>query len=233
VKSRLVLARFLLGKSRAEDALGVLAAIDHGELVASSEGEDFLNALMNTKRLSLAHDFWLKLKGASGVRPPMVWNGGFESDIAQQLNQFDWAIKRSDYVRISLDPNVYHSGSRSLRLDFVGRETTRLDQEVKQVLIVTPGRRYRVECFVKTAEFETPDGPRLVVLDGKSPESLYQSEPIAGGSSDWRRLSLTFTAPEGVEGVQLLVRQIPRYSYVEPTRGTLWFDDFTIAEIAE
>ena len=46
-------------------------------------------------------------------------------------------------------------------------------------------------------------------------------------------MSFDFVAPRGNSdsvAVYITVKQTPRFSYTEPTRGTVWLDDFTIKE---
>src|SRR5438045_9223265 len=95
--------------------------------------------------------------------PSLVWNGSFEGKILKGFEQFDWTIGQSQYARIAITSGIAHSGARSLRIDFAGRDTTRLDEEIKQLVLVKPGVRYRLECFIKTEGLLTPEGPRLAV----------------------------------------------------------------------
>ncbi len=55
------------------------------------------------------------------------------------------------------------------------------------------------------------------------------SEPVVAGSDEWQNLAIEFTAkPETMTYVSIVRR--PRYGYDEPTRGTIWFDDFKLTE---
>ena len=64
------------------------------------------------------------------------------------------------------------------------------------------------------------------------------SSPVAGDEQGWQRLTMEFVAPESADkaatGGQILTLTIsrkPKFSYDEPTRGTVWFDDFTLREV--
>jgi hypothetical protein len=54
------------------------------------------------------------------------------------------------------------------------------------------------------------------------------------GSTSWQRVALEFTAPAegqpGVSAVYVMIQRIPRYAYDDPTRGTVWLDDFVMRE---
>ncbi|HSO75085.1 MAG TPA: hypothetical protein VLU47_09615, partial [Blastocatellia bacterium] len=92
---------------------------------------------------------------------------------------------------------------------------------------------YTIECYVKTAELITSEGPRVMVNDSGSAGVVESSEPVASGSSEWRRLSMGFVAP-GKPGessaVYVSIKRKPKYSYDEPTKGSVWFDDFKMTK---
>ena len=231
-KAKLALAQFLLSKSRPQEAADVFGSIDRDARIAwPAESSAFLNTLIASGKFETALDLWSGLRGVDR-RGSLVWNGGFESDTLNNFTQFDWSFGRSEYARLSIDSSVARSGSRSLKIEFAGRDTTQLDNEIRQLLPVRPGSRYLLECYAKTSELETPEGPRVVVTDGASSSWIGVSEPVGPGTSDWRRLSVEFTVPQGTNGaVFVSIKRKPRFSYDEPTRGAVWFDDFSMREL--
>jgi hypothetical protein len=230
-KAKLTLAQFLLVKSKPIEAAEVFMSIDRASLVpAAADSSAFLNGLIAAGKLETAHDLWSDLAGVDRGAS-LIWNGGFEADIQRSFPQFDWSFNRSEYAVLSIDPASPHSGSHSLKIEFVGRDTTTLDNEIRQLVAVTPGARYVLECYFRTEGFEAPEGPRIVVTDDAS-NWIAASEPVPAGSSDWRRLSLEFVAPQTGKGaVVISIKRKPRFSYDEPTRGTLWFDDFSMKQV--
>jgi tetratricopeptide (TPR) repeat protein len=232
--SRLLLAQFLLKQSRASDAITVFAGIDRTSLIDLPESASFIDALIAAGNIDEARGLWIGLVSGLYAQPgrplPAIWNGSFESDISRSLGQFDWMITRNDYAVPTIDQNTSHTGSRSLRIDFNGRDTTKLDGQVKQIIQVRQGARYMLECFAKTERLETPEGPRIVVAESTSATEIATSPPLAVGSTDWRRVAFEFTAPAGGRAVMITIKRIPRYSYDDPTRGTVWFDDFVLSE---
>jgi hypothetical protein len=102
------------------------------------------------------------------------------------------------------------------------------------LVVVNPGTHYRVECYARPEGLVSSEGPRIVVTTQRSSEWLASSEPIATGTSDWQRLATEFTAPTSADGsaVALFVsiKRKPKFSYDEPTRGRIDFDDFTLTE---
>lgn len=233
-RARLALAQFLLKVSRPSDAANIFGSIGRSSRLASSaDSSTFLNSLIAAGELQLARDFWGELVGGDG-QPSLVWNGGFESDPLKDFAQFDWSFGRSEYARFAIDSGVAHSGSRSLRIEFAGRDTTRLDNEIKELVLVRPGARYALECYAKTLGLETPEGPRIVVANGVSADWLAASDPVAPNSGDWQRLEVEFVGPPSTTGsasaVFVSIKRKPKFSYDEPTRGTVWFDDFSLKE---
>ena len=170
---------------------------------------------------------------------PMA-NSGFEhlthgcdELFVKNFSQFDWTFGRSEYARLTIDTSRPHSGSRSLKIEFLSRDTTELKDEIRQLVVLRPGARYRLECYVKSEGLAAPEGPRLVVTD-KSSNWIAQSDPIALGSNDWKLLSVEFVAPKVADAssaVYISIKRKPKYDYDEPTRGALWFDDFTMKEL--
>jgi hypothetical protein len=233
-KAKLLLAQFLLKASRPVEAASVFSSIDRSERIsAAQESSQFLNSLIAAGKLEAARDLWSDLAG--NERPStLIWNGGFESDIARAFVQFEWSFGRTEYARLAIDQSVARTGARSLRIEFTGRDTTQLDNEIKQLVPLRPGVRYSLECYAKTNGLETPEGPRVVVSDSASSRWIAASEPVAQGSSDWQRLTFDFVAPEsennGAIGVFVSIKRKPKFSYDEPTRGTVWIDDFSIRE---
>ena|SRR5437762_2904127 len=232
-KSKLALARFLLEQSRPSESATVFREINREALLADREAAQYLNRLIAAGHVALAHDLWCGLLTPGREGPDestnWIWNGGFESDILVDFAQFGWSIQPSNYARISIDSQTSHTGRRSLRIDFIGRETTRLEGEIYQRILVRPGTRYRLQYYVKTEHLAAPEGPRVVVSGTTLREWIAASDPAPAGSSDWQRGTLEFSsrAPDVIVAIQ----QRPRYSYEDPTHGTVRFDDFEIQEI--
>lgn len=235
--SRLLLAQFLLNHSRNPDAITVFAGIDRDSLARLPETPAFIDALTKSGNWDEARGLWVGLVSGIYAQPgrplPVIWNGSFESEISGSFGQFDWSLARNEYVSAGVDTGMGHTGDHSLRLNFSGRDTTRLDGQVKQLITLRPGARYSFECYAKTEQFETPEGPRIVMADIASGVEVASSAPISSGSSDWRRISFDFTAPPSTRAVVLTIKRVPKFSYDNPTRGTIWFDDFAISELVK
>lgn len=233
-RGQLKLALLLANQSRIAEAAEVFSNIDKNITLSAWETSAFFDSLINKGFPKLAFDLWTQLKSGETVNRSLIWNGDFETESDSKLAQFDWRIGKSDYARIGFDSSETHSGKRSLLLDFPGRDTTKLDNEVRHLVALKPGTNYRFEFYVKTEEFKTDEGPRVVISD-KNGNRIAQSEPVPAGTNDWKRMSFGFTAPQKPTGdaaaLFISVKRQPRYSYDAPTRGRIWFDDFVINEV--
>ena len=231
--AQLSLALFLLRKAQPAAAISTFRQISReARLTAQTSplSSAFISALMNADLVDEAWREWRETLAFSDEH--LLADGGFEADLPQGFTQFAWQIGKSDQARIQVieaaaDASA-HSGRRALRLDFTGRNSTTLNDEIRHPLVVTPGATYRVECFVRTKDLVTPEGPRLAVVNGQS--VVAESAPVADGSSDWQQLSFDFTAPSGVRLLHLTVRRQPKFGYDDPTRGAIWFDDLAVTQ---
>ena len=232
-QSRIALANFFIKQSRPAEAVKIFSRIDRSERLALPESGGLISSFIERGSLSLARELWVNLVSDSGEnQTALVWNGGFESETLKNFAQFDWNLTRSDYAKLGVDTNVARTGSRSLKIDFIGKDTTKLSNEIMQTIVLEPGQKYRLECFVKTDKFSAPEGPRVVLTDMKTSATVASTDPIASGTYDWKRISMEFIAPQqSTSGLTLTVKRIPKFSYDEPTRGTIWFDDFNLTKV--
>lgn len=231
LKNRFSLAQFLLQQGRVPEAAQVFSRIDLSAKLAAPEAAEFLNKLLVEGQPEWSRRLWLEMRGQRAAAPPLVWNGGFESERLTGLTQFDWQLKRSEYANASIDQNVAHTGARALRLDFAGRDTTRLADEIKQLVVLRPGARYRLECYVKTARLVTTEGPRLAVINHATSQTVAATNAISAEAATWQPLAVDFIAPADQKLYWLAALRTPKFSYDEPTKGTIWFDDCALAEV--
>jgi Flp pilus assembly protein TadD len=234
-KNRLILAQYLLKQARPAEAVTVCKSIERSAFLALSASADFINALIAAKHIELAKDLWEYAQAAekqAGER--VLYNGGFEQELRPGWTQFDWQIAHSEYAILSLDTATAHSGKRSLRLNLTGRDTTVLGKELRQTFLVKPSKRYRLECYVKTDKLLTTEGLHLIIADVSSSTPIATTNAISTGSNDWQSYTLDFIAPPNTSTplipMLVTIKRTPRFSYDAPSKGTVWFDDFTLRE---
>ncbi|MBI3652533.1 MAG: carbohydrate binding domain-containing protein [Acidobacteria bacterium] len=232
-RAKLTLANFLIKQTRLNEAVQVFNQIDRNQRLQLEDSSRLISAFIDRGALSVARELWVGLVSNPGDnQKALLWNGSFENDAVKNFTQFDWNLSRSDYAKLSVDSGIAHSGARALKIEFLGKDTTRLDSEIKQLLALESGQKYRLEYYVKTDKFSAPEGLRVVLTDIKSATRIAATEPLASGTADWQRVTLDFTTPpQSVSGLTVTIKRTPKYSYDEPTRGIVWFDDFTVTKL--
>ncbi|HEX4947907.1 MAG TPA: tetratricopeptide repeat protein [Blastocatellia bacterium] len=230
-KAQLILAEFLVRRGKFSEAAHIFRRIERPARRNEPESAAILTALIEAHQVPLARELWGDLMTEENGKPqPLIWNGGFETPIVPAFAHFDWMLKDNDYARVGIDPQTAHSGTQSLRVAFLGKDTARIDGEIKQLLLIKPGKRYRLEASYKIRDFVTPMGPRVAITEMGTQTVLAASEPLPEGSHAWQQMNLEFTTPANASAVWLQVQRIPKYSYDDPTRGYVWFDDFVLKE---
>jgi hypothetical protein len=235
-ESMLAIVGFLAQQNLVAEASAVFNSIDKRAKARSPQSPELISAMMRAGQFDLARGTWVELMTAIWPEAPpevreagsLIWDGGFEMDAVEGLNQFNWMINPDKFAWIAIDRSVARNGGRSLKVSFLGLDTTKLSDQVQQKIILRPGVGYYLECYAKTQDLITPEGPRIAVI-GQS-GIVGASGPIAPGSSDWQRLAISFVAPANSAAVTLAIVRTPRFSYDDPTKGIIWFDDFTLVE---
>jgi hypothetical protein len=222
--AQFALAQFFAEQSLFAEAVAVFQRLDPEIRFKDARTPAFLTQLINAKQFVAAHALWLNLLGQRANAG--LWNGGFELETPASFHHFDWRLGKTAYARISLDQRQPHAGKTALKIVFTGRDTTRVDGEIEQLLVLRPGAEYELACYAKTAELVTTLGPQAAIYHAGA--LLAASELLPPGTSDWQRLTVNFTAPPAGEPVSLRIVRRPKYAYDEPTLGTVWFDDFQL-----
>jgi hypothetical protein len=230
--ARLALALFLVEQKQFDAAASVYSGVDRNRRLTSAESGRVLDAMLRAGQWRWAGRLWHETIAGPGAdadaEAPLLWNGGFEQPSRKGLAQFDWQLGRSKFARLTISSAAAHSGHNALKLAYLGVETTRLDQEAQRLVTVQPGMAYRLEYFAKTEGLVTPDGPQIAILRPDNRTLIAASDPMSAGSHDWQMMGVDFVAPPDAAAVVVAVKQTPRYSYVEPTQGVIWFDDFSL-----
>ncbi len=233
-QARLSLSQFLLKQGRVTEAAKIFRSVDRAERKESPQTSAFLDALIAAGQVEMARYLWIDIVADSDApsefQREALWNGSFESDVAKDFAQFDWSINSNDYARASISAGHARTGKQSLEIDFLGRDTTRLDREISQLIFVRPGQSYVLEGYAQSDGLVTPEGPRLVVSDPKSSRLIARSEPVSADADGWQRLAVTFLAPQDSSSLLVTISRVPKYAYDDPTRGKVWFDDFALAQ---
>src|SRR5262245_39419804 len=137
-EKQLALVNYMIGKSRIPDAISIFSTIDRQARLDSPRSAEFITTLVNAGQYNSARGLWIDLASAlSRVDPKSagnIWNGSFESDSVRSFDQFDWNINPNKYARIGFDRSETHTGLRSLRMMFSGKDTTTINGQVRQLI---------------------------------------------------------------------------------------------------
>lgn len=237
--SKLKLASFFAAKSRPGEAVAVFSSIEPNSLKTLPSTSVFLNDLIAKGEFGTAYDLWVRLKEPqSPTSPNPIWNGDFAWPISSDLKQFDWQIQESAYAKVRIDPAEGYLDKGALEIDFLGRDTTVLDQEVRQIFMVRQNIKYQLSFFVKGDGFLSPaTGPITIVVSsmkGNSPSSpISKSSPFPSGTYGWKEMGVDFRSPSAdvdLIPVAISLKRQPRFVYDEPTKGHVWLDDFTLRQ---
>lgn len=230
-KNVLTLAQYLLNQSRITDAAALFKSIERPVLLTMPDATGFLDTVISQGQLELARDLWGYLVAEErAATTQLLINGSFERAYDPKWPQFAWKISQSKFANSVIDSTIAHTGTHSLRISFAGKDTTVLDREISQTVVVKPNTRYGLECFARTEKFVTTEGVRIVVSDFASSAPFASSNPILAGSNDWQTHTLDFVTPATSRAIILSIKRTPRFSYDEPTSGKVWFDDFSLRE---
>jgi len=155
-------------------------------------------------------------EGALGAN--LVANAGFEDGAGA------WGLPAQLYA---IDTAVAHSGAASLRYHGEPGGPYLL---AGQGLPLKPGKSYRLGAWVKVEGIESSDTGAAVALEWVGHEGYIGGAYPTGrvGTRDWERI-VYYTAPlpDGVTGGSVIA-----YGR-SGTRGTAWFDDIEVVELAE
>ena len=152
----------------------------------------------------------------------LVVNSGFDYD---PLNAgLDWSYHKQDGVRLMLDPTDFHTGRRSLQVNFNGPAI--VDAGVYQLIPVEPNTTYEFSAYFKTGDFEGAGGPHFTVQDMYSQTVYYESDELKDAGF-WKSVDGEFKTSPDCKLVMLHIRRLPAGS---PIRGKLWIDDLHLVK---
>jgi len=188
---------------------------------------EYLNFLVQQKEVDQAVLVWQqsapRFKLTSYLPSPgnLVVNSKFALDV---LNMgFDWRYQKQANVNLTLDPNEFHSGRRSLLITFDGPGIN--DAGIYQYVAVQPDTAYSFSAYYKNGELEGAGGPHLTIQDMYTQNVYYDSDELKEGSY-WKSVEGEFKTGPDCKLVVLHVRRLPAGS---PIRGKLWIDDFHLS----
>lgn len=175
-----------------------------------------------------ALDFTKQLGNATDAEPERVSNPSFESNIGEaEASRFGWQIYRTEpKLEITTDGKIQHEGARSLRVTFRGFAKPAL-ANIYQTVVVRPDQKYSLSFWVRIDNLKSQGTPMVEVLNGLNDASIARTQPFAGGTADWQRVTLEFRSPANCTGI--FIRTIRGFCGDDcPISGSFWYDDFEL-----
>jgi hypothetical protein len=201
-----------------------------------SDSFPLVEALIQKKQFIEAQRVWTQAAGFAGVEPSpvepgsVIWDGGFESGLSG--GGFAWRFPFSaSGVQIALDAQEKHSGKRSLRLIFNGRQNVYFN-DVCQYVLVTPGVTYRFSAWVRTLNLTTDQGLRFGLHSlSDSPVRPVWTDDLRG-TQPWTRIEYPWQAAKSVQGLNICVSRLQSAKLNSNIQGTAWVDDVSLVPLS-
>lgn len=228
-RERAVLARFLAKRGRAAEAVEQWRA--GGAAAGEEERRALVAELIANRQFGGAYEVWSGKTSANGVG--VLLDGGFEEKGTGGGVGFGWQFARGlEGFGASLDVSGPREGARSLLLEFKGQPdaSARL---ASQIVLVEPGKRYRLGFAARTEGLVSGGPPAVFVLDAGGPDArvLARAEPPPRDTGGWKGYELEFAAPDDTGAVVVAVRRVPCAAAPCPVFGRVWLDEFSLRQV--
>jgi tetratricopeptide (TPR) repeat protein len=195
----------------------------------------FLTDLIAQDRAEDATRVWKQALAVAGLPHDdpeggsLVWNGGFESDIAN--GGFDWRETASLSTSMSYDSAVFHSGQRSLRIDFGGGANPNF-VDVFQYVAVSPQTTYHFRAYMRTDSISTESGMRFHIFDPNHAGAVELLTPDMTRTQPWLATGADIATGPQTHILEIQVRRLPSRLFNNKLSGSVWVDDVSLIPAA-
>jgi len=203
--------------------------------VALGEVVPFFNALIHARRPADAAQLWLQAVAIMINPPPddppgsLLWDGGFESGFSG--GGFSWQfLPASRDTQIGFDTAEKHSGARSMRILFNGRENVNFS-DVCHPFVPEPGKHYLLTGWVKTQSLTSSEGVRLEVFAFSGKGNVAAQTDEIHGTQPWTQLQLSWTAPQDSGFGHVCAKRNMSALPGSHIQGAAWMDDFGMVPV--
>jgi tetratricopeptide (TPR) repeat protein len=205
--------------------------------VPMSEMVAYFNELLQQRRGSEAGELWAQAVSIMQHAPPpdpqesLIWDGGFESGYTG--GGFAWRFTPATRnVQIAIDTSEKHSGERSLRILFNGRENLNFEDGCHYIL-PQPGQRYLLSGWIRTQSLTSSEGVRLQIFVFTPTANESVLTEAVNGTQGWRQVQLEWTAPPGASFGSVCVRRVMSDQPGADIQGAAWIDDVSLVPASE
>ncbi len=189
-----------------------------------------VNELIQKGKFQLALTLWktnLRRSQAVGDPENLVLEGDFES-ISDLDETFGWQVNHGrDQIAISVGENNGPQGNSRLQIQFMG-DSKPDEFVIWQLIVVEPGKRYRLTFDVAVEKLESGGLPVVVVLDASTHNVIAESNSFSESKPAWQSSNIAFSLSEKTEGVILGVQRQPCPSGPCPIFGQIRLDNFSL-----
>ncbi|HEX8734104.1 MAG TPA: carbohydrate binding domain-containing protein [Pyrinomonadaceae bacterium] len=228
-QAKSALSAFLARQKRFDEAFNAWNALsekDKKETYRQSSDE-LLKQLLLAKKFRDAMSVQMQL-GADNAEqsvPEKITNAGFETAVnTGNPSVFEWQITDGAQPVIGVDDKQKTGGNFSLVLAFNSPNGQDF-RAVQQTVVVSPHKTYKFEVSFRS-DLKTSSSVKWEIVDAADGKILATT-PAVPASSDWSKLTITFTAP-ATEAVTLRLAKSGCGAPVCPMSGKVWFDDFKL-----
>ena len=203
-----------------------------GEL-SDAEKDEFISQLIEHKKPRIAYETWLSKTSQRLPRSgdkELIHDGGFEYITESDGSGFGWRIDRKvPNAAIALDSKVFHTGSRSLQINFNGNIEAGT-QFISQLVLVKPRQEYQLTFAASSPELISGGLPIVIVSYESAGGSFVRSPLLKATSNSWVMSEVKFKTGEE-ETVLISLQRDHCTSNPCPIFGTLRLDDFSLKEL--
>ena len=205
--------------------------------VPMSEMVTYFNELLHQRRGSDAGELWPQAVSIMQHAPPpdpqgsLIWDGGFES--GYDGGGFAWHfVPATRNVQIAIDTSEKHSGERSLRLLFNGRENLNFEDGCHFIL-PQAGQRYVLSGWIRTQSLTSSEGVRLQIFAFTPTANKSALTEEVHGTQAWKQVQLEWTAPAGASFGTVCARRVMSDQPGADIQGAAWIDDVSLVPASE
>jgi hypothetical protein len=225
----LVLIELLASRKENQAAARVWSAlVELGQSFEPRRAFGYVNYLLLQRQPDQARVAWQQMAPLCGLTaylpspPNLLVNSRFDLDV---LNEgLDWRYQIQPHVKLTLDPNEFESGNRSLSIAFDGQGVK--DAGIYQFIPVQPETAYEFSAHFKSDDIQGAGGPRFSLQDAYTETSYLLTDELKNHSI-WRAVGGRFqTGPD----TRLLVLRLVRVPPRSPIRGKLWIDSLQLIQ---
>lgn len=227
---------FLAGEHQADAAMKVWdRLLELHRRFPLSASFDLVDELLRQSRTEEAKRVWKRAFDAnhlpydSPADGSVVWNGGFEHEIAD--GGLGWRIVTVPGVETQEDEGAFHSGARSMRIAFAGSLNMQFNH-LFQYTVVRPSCTYHFRAWVRTQNLTTESGIRFLLSDPDHHSDVQMMTDDLTGTNAWTPIEGDLTTGPETHVVLLQALRLQSRLFENKIEGVAWVDDVSLVPAA-